>query len=101
MAKQILVAESVGRADLTKPDNPIVEVKFDETVPSLRPKTKALATETSAEKDRFNCDRTGTNVCDKAGPPVASTGADPDTCSNLEELCMATLFNTANNTCTN
>ena len=101
VAKEVIVAESVGRADLKKPETQVVEVFFDPAVPSLKPKTKALPTETTAEKDRFNCDRTGTNVCDKNMPPTAGTGTDADSCSNLEELCMGTLFLDQNNNCTN
>ncbi|MCC6807591.1 MAG: hypothetical protein IT381_09210 [Deltaproteobacteria bacterium] len=100
-AKDIILAESVGRADIIKPDSQIVEVVFDASVPSLRPKTKALPTETSAEKDRFNCDRTGTNVCDVNMQPTAGSGADADSCSNLEELCRNTLFLSQNDNCTN
>lgn len=101
VSKEIIVAESVGRADLAKPDSQIVEVVFDAAQASLRPKTKALPTETSTEKDRFNCDRTGTSVCDKNMAATGSTSADADSCSNLEELCMNTLFLEQNNNCTN
>ncbi len=100
-AKDLILAESVGRADLTKPDTQVVEVFFDPTVPSLKPKTEASSTETTAEKDRFNCDRTGSNVCDKTTPPTAGSGTDADSCSNLEELCMGTLFLEKNDNCTN
>jgi hypothetical protein len=101
VTKDLILAESVGRADLTAPETQVVEVVFNPETPSLKPKTKALSTETTAEKDRFNCDRTGSNVCDKTTPPTAGTGTDADTCSNLEELCMGTLFLEQNNNCTN
>lgn len=107
VGNEILLAEAVGRADLVNPEGSVVEVIFDPTKPALRPKTKGLATETVEEKNKFNCDRTGTSVCDKKdanGMPLEqpkTMDPDQDTCSNLEELCNNTLFTEAVHTCMN
>ncbi len=68
------------------------QINFDSPEAFLVPKTEANVNETSTEKDRFNCDRSGTNVCDVASPPQQATVSDQDLCSNLEELCAGTLF---------
>ena len=96
-AQRVLVGESVGRADLVKPDSLVVQVVFDSSVASLKPKTEALSTETDAEKDRFNCDRLGVDRC--ANPKASGAVIDVDDCSNLEELCKGTLFSATTDDC--
>ncbi|MCC6811111.1 MAG: hypothetical protein IT381_27020 [Deltaproteobacteria bacterium] len=95
--KQVVtVAEHFGRADLSVSDAPVMEVPLEDVMRS--PKTRAEPTETTAAKNRFNCDRSGMNLCDKTGPAPAVT-MEADTCSNLEELCNGTLFMDQNDSC--
>lgn len=74
-----IMAESVGRADIVKPASSVVEVVFDASKPAFKPKTRALSTETPEENARFD--------------------RDGDGCSNLEELCMGTFDDDAENDC--
>lgn len=90
--KEVLLAESVGRASLTTAKNTVVDVFFDPKDPALRPKTKACLRDSAGEEDRFNCDRTGVDTCDSSQTPTPGSGTNADTCSNLEELCRGTLF---------
>lgn len=94
--KEITVAFSELQGNLSEPDpgSTVLDVQAKQT-----PRTRAEATQTAAEKDRFNCDRSGTSVCDSSAPPPATAGADADTCSNLEELCKGTLFSLQNDSC--
>ncbi len=84
----VLLAESPGTLDTTAKDRPEYDANF--TVIN----TKAGPTDPPSDRDRFNCDRTGVYTCDTSAAPATVT-SDVDTCSNLEELCMDTLFNAA------
>jgi hypothetical protein len=96
-ADLVTLAESTGRADLVSvADMPLVDVVFDQSVPSLVAKTKGLDSDPAAERLRFNCDRDGTDHCVDG---ATSAGPDVDTCSNLQEHCAGTLFTAAINTC--
>jgi len=102
--KQIVIAEATGSAGLKTAMNKTLQIDFDPSkAPSLKPKTKAAPTETAAEKDRFNCDRSGQfgpddTPCDSLKPVTQTPGADKDNCSNLEELCKDTLFKATDDT---
>lgn len=93
--REIVVAESIGRADISRPESAVVEVVFDSRQPSLTPKTKGFPTETPQELARFNCDGDAATACDGAATGVGNN----DTCSNFEELCAGTLFSVQSNTC--
>lgn len=80
--KDILLAEQVGPLNLSNSKAQVRIVEFKQ------PKTKGLAGDSEAEKNRFNCDRTGVSSCDSNDVPASSGGTDVDSCSNLEELCL-------------
>jgi hypothetical protein len=102
--QEIVIAESTGSANLKTATQHTIQINFDDaSAPLLKPKTKAAPTETAAEKDRFNCDRSGQfgpgdSPCDSKKPVTQTPGADKDNCSNLEELCKDTLFKATDDT---
>lgn len=89
LRKQVLIAEQVGPLDLTNSKTQVRIIEFKQ------PKTKGKSGDSETERNRFNCDRTGVSTCDSSAAPASQGGADSDTCSNLEELCLnpARLFN--------
>jgi hypothetical protein len=84
--KVIILAESSGTAPLAPTSTQQVRVPFDQPLT-----VRAKATDDPSVQDRFNCDRTGVYACD-GDPSVDPNAPDTDTCSNLEEYCMNTLF---------
>lgn len=102
--KEIVLAESTGLTkDLANPTSSSLDVNFADNA-TLKPKVRAKVMETSVEKNRFNCDRTGPigpseSACDSMNAAPEAVGADPDTCANIEEWCTGTLFMVGNHTC--
>jgi hypothetical protein len=93
--KEIVIAESELTIALSSAKVSEVKVQIDAADIFIRSKTTAQ--ESEADRNRFNCDRTGISYCvDTQGTP---SGPDNDTCSNLEELCAGTLFTTNVATC--
>jgi len=80
----VLLAESTGSVKIPG-DKQTYLAQF------VAVKSKGTSTDDPAERDRFNCDRTGVYTCDVNMTPGTVT-QDVDTCSNLEELCTNTLF---------
>ena len=92
----VILAETVARADFTHAETDVVMLVFES--PPLELKTAGQATETLAERQRFNCDFGGENRCGMEPDPRTDL-EQQDSCSNLQELCAGTLFTASIDQC--
>ena len=100
LRKEITLAEVTAEAEFSTKtvSQATLTLDFANNKPPLVVQTKAKSMETAAKRDRFNCDRSGNfgpgdTPCDSNKPVVQTPSGDKDNCSNLEELCVGTLFN--------
>jgi hypothetical protein len=88
-----VLSEVSGAVNLVMNAQSNVEINFDdEGAPLLKAKTIATSDDPPDVHARFNCDRSGPNLCAQPGTEAALTGDELDTCSNLQELCAGTLL---------